>query len=100
MLCPICQNEEAISNPTFGVLPCQSCTDRHSQFPKPQPPVEFTTEAIRVGRKEYDPDTVQPFRGGVFSREYYEKHGTKGVNVTKEDIKGMKNVWKDTRYYE
>lgn len=63
--------------------------------------VEMTSQEIKDHRKIYADDIEQPFREGVFNKRYYQKYGTKGVNVTQEDIKRAKNVWSlENDYYQ
>jgi len=49
--------------------------------------VEFTSEEIKRERKQFAKDILQPFRSGELSSEYLKAFGTKGLQVTKEDIK-------------
>ena len=56
---------------------------------------EIEPESIKEDRKKYFNAVVQPFRSGELSREYVEAHGTKGLSVTKEEVKKSKYVWKD-----
>ena len=99
-ICLNCNTGESTIHKTYGILSCQDCLDRQATFKKPHETIEVTTSEIRRQRKEYAKDIVQPFRGGTFSKEYYDAHGTKGVNVTKQELKNMKNVWKETHFYE
>lgn len=61
---------------------------------------EWTTEAIRQGRKQYRKELLQPFRGGEVSKEYLDAypHAKKGMIkegiITKKQARNAKEVWK------
>lgn len=76
-----------------------SCSERQKSYGKPHKQVEFTTEEIKDQRKQFADDIVQPFNKGIFSKEYYDKHGTKGIQVSDQEIKNAKEVWIDDKYY-
>lgn len=96
MKCPQCQTNEAQVDPTYGVIPCTDC----QLDVKPPKEVEFTTQEIQDGRREYRKDTLQPRRDGVVSREYIEQYGTAGINATKQEIANAKYVWKDVKGWQ
>jgi hypothetical protein len=51
-------------------------------------------ESIKGDRDTYARSIVQPFNSaGVFSDEYYQAHGTKGVSVNADQIKNRKRIW-------
>lgn len=58
---------------------------------------EFIPDRVLMDRTENFNSVVQPFRGEQLSREYIEAHGTKGINVSKEEVKKSKYVWKDLK---
>ena len=95
MECLVCQKNEAQTHPSLGVLPCVPCQDKDQKIEKPKRGREFTTNAIKESRKEYAKDTVQPFRGGVVSKEYIDLYGSESLGVSKQDIKNARNVWGD-----
>ncbi len=85
-------------HPFLGVLPCESCK-LSKQLKLPQP-IEFTSDDIKWGRKEYKDHIIQPFRGDDVSKEYLDTYGTKGIKVTPEEVKKAKYVWDETKYYK
>lgn len=89
--CPNNCGNAAIIHPTYGVIPCSSCqTKPHN---RPNNTIEFTSESIKLQRRERKDDIIQPFRKGELSKEYIEKYGTKRLKVTPEEIRKAKNVW-------
>jgi hypothetical protein len=56
--------------------------------------VEFVPDRIKQERIKHAKDIVQPWRSGELSKEYIDAHGTKGLNVTQDQVKNAKNVWK------
>ena len=92
--CPNCQNYPAIIDPVYGVTECEVCRKKKTKFNRV---VEFTTESIQQQRREYGKDRLQPFRDGIVSKEYLEQYGRTGINVTDEEVKNAKYVWKDTK---
>jgi len=61
--------------------------------------LEFTTDAIKEGRRKYRKELLQSHRGGELSKEYVEAYPNQvsamikeGV-TTKEKVKNCKNVW-------
>ncbi len=92
MLCLVCEVNEAIKDKFLGVIPCLDCQLRRYDNKTPNP-VEFTSEEIKNDRIKYADDIIQPFRQGELSQEYVEKHGTKGLKVTEEEVKKVKKVW-------
>ena len=97
MTCPNCNKHDANYSPTFGVLPCDFC---NSIQKTPSKTVEFTTEQIKGDRKQFSKEMLAPFREGQLSKEYINEYGTKNLKVTKEEIIGAKEVWKDLKYYD
>lgn len=91
--CPVCHAEEAIKHSVYGILPGKLCKERRETQNLPNIQVELTTEAIKKDRKTYGKSIVQPYRGGVLSKEYLDAHGTKGINPTPQEIKKARNVW-------
>lgn len=85
----------------YGVDPCAECQREALNSARITPMPEFTTDAIREGRKEYASDQIQEFRQGERSREYLElypeqtKRKIKDGVLTKEDVKKARYVWKD-----
>lgn len=95
-LCLTCSKEPAVIHPVYGVMPCQTCSNRRSQNSLPQRPVEFVGADIQQQRAEYGKSIIQPWRGDTLSKEYLELNGTKGIKVTEKDVKNAKYVWGDT----
>lgn len=96
MRCLVCNERDAVMHPFYGVLPCAVCQKRGS-LPRRH---EITTESIKQQRQEFADDLLQPFRGGVLSKEYLKKYGTKGIRVDQTDIQRAQNVWNDDTYYK
>lgn len=92
--CPSCRKKPALLHPALGVLPCESCKNRHSQNPLPRQ-YEVVTESLRSERREYAKSAIQPFRDGVLSKEYLDTYGDKAINVTEEQKKNARPVWDD-----
>lgn len=95
-LCPNCNKNKAIQDKRFGILPCVSCRQLSTTGLKHQQ--ELTTDFIKNQRREFKPDMLQPWREGKLSKEYLKHHGTKGINVTPDEVAKAQNVWND--YYE
>lgn len=99
MMCLNCGKQKAIKHKEYGYLPCRNCQLKSKRV-RIKESIEMVGEDIKKDRKIYKDDTIQPFRSGVFSKEYYKKYGTKGAKVTQEDLKTMKNVWEENSYYK
>lgn len=99
-VCGSCGIHEATKKDGIGYIPCCSCLDRASQFPKPQIPAEITTEEIKESRVVHEADIVQPFLGGQLNQRYLDIHGTKGIAVTEKEIANADYVDNGTRYYK
>ena len=97
MKCLVCQKNEAIRDPSYGIIPCGDCQAK--QRTKISKQVEFTTSDIKEQRKIHADDIIQPFNKGHLSKEYVEKYGTKGIVVSEDEVKKAKDVWRDERYY-
>lgn len=100
MKCLICKKNEAIKHEYYGYLPCNECRARQDKQRGPDRQVEFTTDSIKTQRKEFADDIVQPFRKGELSKEYVDRYGTKGLQVTQKEAQKSKKVWSDTNYYK
>ena len=88
--CPICLKEPANISPAFGILPGEMCQEEHDSISTNEY-LEFTSDSIKSERKEYHRSMLQPYVGGVLSKEYIEEYGTgKLANVTAKDIKNAK----------
>lgn len=93
MQCLVCLKEEAIRDPILGILPGKNCQKRRAKNILPDP-VEMVGESIKNERQIYTKSTVQPFNSaGVFSDEYYQAHGTKGVKVNADQLKNRRRIW-------
>ena len=57
---------------------------------------EFIPQRMKDDRQKYQKSTLQPFRDGTLSSEFVQTYGTSSLNVTKEDVRKSKPVWKDT----
>lgn len=66
-----------------------------SKYFKPSVKPEFVPDRILNDRNEYFNSIVQPYRQGQLSKEFIDRHGTKGINATPKEIAKAKNVWKD-----
>jgi hypothetical protein len=84
--CPVCKHETATVDPSLGILPCLACQTRRRGLGVNRA-VEFTSEAIKEDRKKFAGDILQPFRAGELSKEYIEHFGTKGISVSKDEVK-------------
>jgi len=71
-----------------------------TKFHTPSGASEMVSEETEEGRKEYFNSLLQPYRGGVLSKEYIEAHGTKGISATKEEVKKARYVWRDLKNWE
>lgn len=106
MLCPSCQINESIHDPSYGYLNCAQCRDTQAQIAKPKMIIELTTDEIKEDRKRYKSDIRQPFRQGKLSKEYADEHPEtiknmlKEGNLTEEEIKSAQNVWNEDSFYE
>lgn len=99
MTCSVCNTNQAIHSPIYGYLPCNECQQRQANGVRPNP-VELVPDYIKEDRVRFKKDIYQPFRGGELSKEYLEAHGTKGIKVSKEEVKRAKRVWPETSYYK
>ena len=95
MKCLQCNQNKAINDPQYGILPCEICQALNTLGPSPRRGVEFTTQEIKEQRNEYLKDIIQAYRGDVLSKEYLEIYGTKGIKPTKKQLKNAKYVWGD-----
>ena len=88
--CPVCLTRKANIDKVFGVLPCDKCEEEHDSISTNEY-LEFTSDSIKDERKKYHRSMLQPYVGGVLSKEFIEEHGTsKLANVTAKDIKNAK----------
>ena len=71
-----------------------------SKYFKPSGPLEMVPGRIVEDREKYFNSTLQPYRQGELSKEYIEAHGTKGIDVSREEVKKAKYVWKDLKGWE
>lgn len=93
-LCPVCFEHSVEKHPIYGILPCLNCKARRDNLKSPDHLVEFTTDSIRQGRKEYARDIIQPFRGNEASKEFMDAYPEKAKKIyNKKEIKNIKNVW-------
>lgn len=51
-------------------------------------------DSVKKDRIRNRNDIVQSSRGGILSKEFIELYGTDKLNVTPEQIKNAKYVWK------
>ena len=97
--CPNNCGNAAELHPNYGVIPCATCQSKpHLNLNQS---AEFTTEDIKLQRRYFKDDIIQPFRKGELSKEYIDKYGTKNLKVTDEEIKNAKYIWNgtDIKYY-
>lgn len=63
--------------------------------------VEFTSDAIKEGRKKYFKSIIQKYRDGQLSKEFIDAYPERAKAMVKEgihtekEIKNAKNVWGD-----
>lgn len=101
MLCPNCKVNKAIIDKHYGVLYCKECRNKQRSFKKPSRQIEFTSEDIKEGRKEFGRSTLQRFRDGKLSKEFIEAYPETKKSMIKEGVitdkqaKNAKNVWGD-----
>jgi len=86
-LCPVCNTYESRTDRTIGILPCIKCTERRAMEKSSSSVVEFTSLSIKEDRKKYEKDILQPFRAGELSKEYVECYGSRGIGLSKEELK-------------
>lgn len=94
MKCPHCQKNEAVIHSQYGVLWCDDCNKKKEVWHKGGYH-EFVPDSTKEDRKQYFKSALQPFRDGELSREYVEAYGTKGINVSHDEVRKAKDVWKD-----
>ena len=99
MNCLICQNNEATTHKTFGILPCRSCLEHQRGLSKVRQPTELTTDSIRQQRREFKADIIQPWRSGELSKEYIETYGDQHIKTDSGEMKKAKYTWEDQNYY-
>ena len=97
MKCLRCKKNKAIKDSQLGYLPCQPCLDEEEGYTKPRLGFEFTTDKIKDERREYGRDILQPWHGGVLSKEYVQEYGTSGIEATKEQVKNARYTNKDIK---
>ena len=103
--CPSCQQEKALIDNEYGVLPGVNCQNEVSNIPKPtqKATYDFASPITKQQRKEYAKSMLQPYTGdGILSREYVEAWGIdKLAGVTKQDVKNSKYVYGNmTRHHK
>ena len=59
--------------------------------------IDIVPSDMKDEREKHFNAVIQPYRSGELSREYIEAHGTKGIDVTKQQAKKAKHTWKDLR---
>lgn len=98
MKCLQCKKRNAQKHPTLGILLCLSC----QKTPRPTSlgVHEFIPDRILEDRKAHAKDILQPYRDGTLSKEYLKEYGTKGIQPTKDQLKGAKKVWTEDSYYK
>ena len=57
---------------------------------------EFVPQRIKDDRVKYKKDIVQPFRGGVPSKEFADTYPKQAKKIFGKDIDKAKYVWKGT----
>ena len=99
-LCLVCNKNEAIVHPQYGILPCNDCKGKATNPGKIIKLYEFTPESVKQSRKEYAKDILQSSRDGILSKERLDAWGTRGLKVTKEQIDKAEYVWNDIKAYK
>lgn len=98
MRCPSCKKNNAIIHPTFGMIWCLECTQNRTPMKSSKFP-EFVPSSVKEERKKYKKDITQPFREGVFSKEYRDyypersKQMVKAGTISEREFKQAKRVW-------
>jgi DNA phosphorothioation-dependent restriction protein DptG len=96
MLCSVCNINQATKDKNLGYLPCKICQDRFSKFKKPSSQVEFTSDNIKEGRKQYFKSIIQPWREGVPSKEYQDAYPEQSKKMFAKYKKSeIREVWND-----
>ena len=99
--CPVtdCANE-AFTHPMYGVLPCSYHQELRSHNELPDRQVEFTSVAIKDGRKSHARSVLQPWRQHTPSKEFIEAWPEDAKKIfTDKERKKAKNVWSDVASY-
>ena len=96
IMCPNCHVREAGYKQFLGVTLCSECRKYSGKLSKQ---IEFTSQNIKDERKQFAKDILQPFREGHVSKEYVEVYGTKHIDVSKNELKNLKNCWLEEAYY-
>lgn len=98
MKCPRCNRNKANYSSEYGVLYCDICQNEDNKINRPSQSAsyDFASPTTKKQRKEYAKSMLQPYVGGILSREFIEVWGTdKLAGVTKKDIKNAKYVYGD-----
>lgn len=95
--CPLDScTKPAIIHPVLGILPCSFHQKKRQHNNLPDHQIEFTSESIKEGRKEYFKSTIQPWRQHVASREFIEEYPEEAKKTfTEKEIRKAKYVWSD-----
>lgn len=100
MKCLSCNQNEAQYKEGLGFYPCGDCNIRGTR--RPQAQVEFTSDAIKEGRKEHWQDIHGSHRQGIPSAEYRDRYGSeemKKQGFSSREIEQAKPVWNDDTFY-
>ena len=96
---PIMGNWDVVEeNRVYKTWQCPKCKEKHTNL-KHRGVLEFTTDEIKEGRKQYHKELLQPFREGEVSKEYLDaypkaKEGMiKDGVITEKQARKAKNVW-------
>lgn len=96
MKCPVCQENEAVIDQFYGVLPCGNCQARRESLPLPKTYIEFTKEEIKSQRNEYFKSLLKAYRDGIPSKEFAETYPEIAAQTFSEkDKKNLKEVYND-----
>jgi len=94
--CPVCKIRSAIIDKQYGSLPCLFCRRRQNKIAVPYKSVEWTSQNIKEGRREYGKSILQPWREGVPSLEYQQAYPEQSKKMFAKYKKSeIKNVWGD-----
>lgn len=106
MKCPVCKIHRPTLHPTYGILPCKSCTTKARNFSHPENTIEFTSQSIKDQRPAYITDTLPWHRSGTLDRGAIDRYGIDAVKkrgYTDREIASATYVWNGTRditYYK
>lgn len=108
MKCPNCLTNEAVQHPTFGIMYCLPCQNKHDKLPSPSLPIEIIPERIKAERKERQDSIEQPHFHGELNKRWVDlwgKEAARDRGFSDKEIKNAKYVMDkvqdgSVRYYK